>query len=359
MSVRYLGAIGMSGVVAALGILALAPVSGQQAAAKPDAAAPARRSAYKAPRLANGQPDLQGVWANNNVTPLQRPKELGERQYLTNEEMTRLKSRAEALFAGDGDAAFGDEIFAAALSDRTKYVADSFDKDTGNYNSYWLVGRVFDNRTSLIIDPPDGRKPPMTAAAAKRVADLEAARKVRGFVADSHEDRPLSERCITFGMPDTFAGYNSYFQLTQSDNWVAITNERIHDTRMVPLDGRPHVSKDVRLMKGDSRGRWEGDTLVVDTINFTEKSGSQGSSENLHMIERFTRTAADTVEYQVTLEDPTVWTKPWTFMIPLKFTTDKIYEYACHEGNTGLFGVLGGARAQERAAAGAPAANAK
>jgi hypothetical protein len=358
MSVRYLGAIGLSGIVAALGVLALAPVSAQQSPAKAGNAAPAT-GAYKVPRLPNGQPDLTGVWANNSVTPMQRPKELGTRQYLTNEEMIRLKSRAETLFAGDGDAAFGDEIFAAALSDRTKYVADSFDKDTGNYNSYWLVGRVFDNRTSLIVDPPDGRKPPLTPAAAKRAADLEAARKQRGFVADSHEDRPLSERCITFGLPDAFAGYNSYFQITQSDKWVAISNERIHDTRVIPMDGRPHVSKDVRLMLGDSRGRWDGDTLVVDTTNFTANSGSQGSDENLHMIERFTRTAADTVEYQVTLEDPTVWTAPWTFMIPLKFTTDKIYEYACHEGNTGLFGVLGGARAQERAAAGAAAATAK
>lgn len=358
MSVRYLGAIGLSGVIAALGVLALAPVSAQQGAARAATATPAK-SAYKAPRLANGQPDLTGVWANNSVTPMQRPKELGERQYLTEDEVRHLKSRAEALFAGDGDAAFGDEIFAAALSDRKKYVADSFDKDTGNYNSYWLVGRVFDNRTSLIIDPSDGRRPPMTPEAEKRAADQAAARKARGFVADSHEDRPLSERCITFGLPDAFAGYNSYFQFTQSDKWVAISNERIHDTRVISLEGRPHVSKDVRLMNGDSRGRWEGETLVVDTTNFTANSGSQGSDENLHMIERFTRTAADTIEYQVTLEDPTVWTKPWTFMIPLKFTTDKIYEYACHEGNTGLFGVLGGARAQERAAAAAPAANAK
>jgi hypothetical protein len=347
---RYFGGVGVSGVVAALGVLALAPVSGQQTPATGGAAS-AGRAAYKVPRLANGQPDLTGVWANNSVTPMQRPKELGTRQYLTEDEVRHLKSRAEELFAGDGDAAFGDEIFAAALSDRKKYVADSFDKDTGNYNSYWLVGRVFDNRTSLIIDPPDGRRPPMTAAAEKRAADEAAARKARGFVADSHEDRPLSERCITFGLPDAFAGYNSYFQLTQSDKWVAISNERIHDTRLVPLDGRPHVSKGVQLLSGDSRGRWDGDTLVVDTTNFMAKSGSQGSDENLHMIERFTRVSADTVEYQVTLEDPTVWTKPWTFMIPLKHTTDKIYEYACHEGNTGLFGVLSGARAHEKAAA--------
>jgi len=350
MHVRYRGALGVAGATALVGVLALAPLSGQQKAAGQ------RASSYKAPRLPNGQPDLTGVWANNSVTPMQRPKELGERQYLTEAEVARLKSRAEELFAGDGDAAFGDEIFAAALSDRTKYVADSFDKDTGNYNSYWLVGRVFDNRTSLIIDPPDGRRPPMTPEAEKRVAERAEDRKKRGF-ADSHLDRPLSERCITFGLPDAFAGYNSYFQITQSDQWVAITNERIHDTRVIPLDGRPHVPSHIRLMQGDSRGRWEGDTLVIDTTNFTENSGSQGSDENLHLVERFTRTAVDTVEYQVTLEDPTVWTKPWTFMIPLKHTTDKIYEYACHEGNTGLFGVLSGARAQERA--GTAASNVK
>jgi hypothetical protein len=262
----------------------------------------------------------------------------------------RIKTRAETLFAGDGDAAFGDEIFAAALSDRDKYVSDSFDKGTGNYNSFWLVGREFDNRTSLITDPPDGRIPPMTADAQKRAAERMAGRRGRG-AADSHEDRPLGERCLTYGVPDTLAGYNSYFQFSQSANWVAIHTERIHDTRMVALDGRPHLSPAVRLWNGDSRGHWEGETLVVETTNFDARSVYRGASENLRLTEKFTRVSDNTINYEITLNDPSVWTRPWSLMIPLKKSKDKIYEYACHEGNHGIVGVLSGARAQERAAA--------
>jgi hypothetical protein len=343
--VELAGAVAAATVVASI---ALAPLEGQQTSAKASATAAApSRTPYKVPRTADGQPDLQGVWANNNITPLERPKQLGERQYLTPEEMQRLKVRAETLFAGDGDAAFGDEIFAAALSDREKYVADSFDKDTGNYNSFWIVGREFDNRTSLITDPPDGRVPPLTAAAQKRFADQMAGRRGRG-AADSHEDRPLTERCLTYGLPDTLAGYNSYFQFSQSKNWVALHTERIHDTRLIAIDGRPHLSSNLRLWNGDSRGRWEGDTLVVETRNLDARSAYRGSSDNLRLTEKFTRVNDNTLNYEITLDDPTTWTRPWSLMIPLKKSKDRIYEYACHEGNYGIVGVLAGARAKEK-----------
>jgi hypothetical protein len=312
-------------------------------------------AAYKAPRLAFGHPDLQGVWANNNATPLQRPKLLAERKFLTEAEVAKLKAKAGELFNGDGDAAFGDEIFEAALSDREKYVADSFDKDTGNYNSFWLVDRDFDNRTSLIVNPEDGRIPPLTTEAQARTAALAAARKERP--ADSWEDRPLSERCITFGFPDLLAGYNSYYQIAQTKEYVAIATERIHDVRVIPIDGRPHAPKSIPFLHGDSRGHWEGETLVVETTNFTKAGGGSylgSATENLRIVERFTRMNPNAVRYEITLEDPATWTRPWTLMIPLRKSNEKIYEYACHEGNVGMVGILSGHRAQERAATQTP-----
>ena len=316
---------------------------GATAKTKPTTAA----KPWVAARTADGQPDLQGVWANNNATPLERPKALADKQFLTNEEVQRLKAKAEELFNGDGDAAFGDEIYVAALSGRDQYVSDSFDKGTGNYNSFWIADRDFDNRTSLIFDPPDGRIPPLTSQAQQRNAARAAERRGRG-PADSVQDRPLGERCITYGVPDLLAGYNSYYQIAQTPGYVAIATERIHDVRLIPIDGRPHLPAGIRLWHGDSRGHWEGDTLVVDTTNFSDKTNFRGASENLHVIERFTRKSANGLEYQITLEDPTTWTKPWTLMIPLRKSTEKIYEYACHEGNHGIVGVLSGARAQEK-----------
>ncbi len=337
---RYVSWVLVAGVVA-IAIALTTPVFSQGGAA-----------AYKAPRLAFGDPDLQGVWANNNATPLQRPKMLADRKFLTEAEVAKLKARAGDLFSGDGDAAFGDEIFEAALSDRTKYVADSFDKDTGNYNSFWLVDRDFDNRTSLIVDPEDGRIPPFTPEAEARNTALAAARKAHP--ADSWEDRPLNERCITFGFPDLLAGYNSYYQIAQSKTHVAIATERIHDVRVIPIDGRPHAPKSIRFLHGDSRGHWEGETLVVETTNFTKAGGGSflgGATDSLRIVERFTRMSPKAVRYEITMEDPATWTRPWTLMIPLRNSNEKIYEYACHEGNVGMVGILSGHRAQERAAA--------
>jgi len=306
------------------------------------------KGAYVPPKTADGQPDLQGVWSNNTATPLERPKALAGRATLTPQEVAAMQKRSNELFGGDGDAAFGDAIYEAVLSDVQKFVPTTFDKDTGNYNAFWIVGREYENRTSLITDPPDGRVPAQTEEAKKKAAERMAAQKGHEF--DGHENRPLSERCISFGFPDLLAGYNSYYQIVQGAGYVAILSERIHDVRIIPLDGRPHNPKNVRQMLGDSRGHWEGNTLVIDTTNFSTSANFRGASENLHLVERYTRIAADRVNYQVTIEDPSTWTKPWTLMIPLRHTDDAVYEYACHEGNSAMIGVLAGARAQETVA---------
>jgi hypothetical protein len=301
---------------------------------------------YRVPRTVDGQPDLQGTWANNNATPLERPTEFGARATLTDTELATLKSRAARLFNGEGDAAFGDQLFATLLTNPDKFT--STDGRTGDYNQFWLPDRVFDNRTSLITDPTDGRIPAMIPAAARRVAMENAARPV---MPSGPEDRSLSERCITFGVPRTQPAYMSYYDITQSKDTVVFRMETIHDARVIPLDGRPHPNTKIRSVLGDSRGHWEGDTLVVDTTNFSPKSNFRGSHENLHLIERFTRVSADRLEYSFTVSDDTTWTKAWTAMIPLQRSKAPMYEYACHEGNLGLSGILSGTRAEERSEA--------
>jgi len=297
---------------------------------------------YTAARTPDGKPDLQGTWANNNATPLERPKMLEGRALLTNQEVAALKQRYAEIFAGDGDAAFGDSIFEAVLSDIQKYKPTTFDVQTGNYNAFWLVERDFDNRTSLITDPSDGRMPPVLPQAATRRMIAYPTQS-----ADGPEDRGLTERCITFGVPDVLAGYNSYYQIVQTPAAVVLHSEKIHDARIIPLDGRPHAPSSIRTWLGDSRGRWQGDTLVVETVNL--RRSFLIASDRLKLIERFTRVGPHTLHYEITVDDPETWTRPWTFMIPLRRTDQAIYEYACHEGNMGLAGILSGARAEERA----------
>ena len=316
--------------------------------------------AWTLPRTADGQPDLQGVWSNNNATPLERPKELAGRALLTDEEVAALKKKAAELYDGTGDAAFGDNIFETvyaslkgASSGPHKKAANEFDGDTGDYSSVWIVARDWDNRTSLITDPPDGRLPAMTSDGQKRRDAIFAAmlRPPAG-----PEDRGLQERCISFGSPQMLAGYQSYYQIVQTAKSVVILSEMIHDARVIPLDGRPHAPSSIEQWNGDSRGRWEGDTLVIDTTNYKPKSFMASSSEKLHVIERFSRTGPETLKYEITIDDPATWTRPWSVMIPLKHSPTPIYEYACHEGNIGMVGILAGARAEERAVAEKPAA---
>ena len=298
---------------------------------------------WTAPRTSFGHPDLQGVWANNNATPLQRPEILGDREFLTEEELAALQSRAEELFALDaGDAAFGDSVFTAALNEVQNFT--SRDRATGNYNQFWMVERDWDTRTSLVIDPPNGRLPDTTQAAKMRAADRSARRARHARWTD---DRSLGERCVSFGAPRLGAGYNSYYQLFQTPDHVVILMEMAHDARIIPLDGRPHVDDDVRQWLGDSRGYWDGDTLVVETRNYSPLANFMGAAEHLEITERFTRVSEDVLQYEITANDPTTWVRPWTAMIPLRSSPDALYEYACHEGNIGMEGILAGARVKE------------
>jgi hypothetical protein len=304
---------------------------------------------WKLSRTADGQPDLQGVWANNNATPLERPKELAGRAYLTEQEVAALKKKAGELFDGQSDAAFGDQVFVNVLAniDGAKSGFTSTDGHTGDYSSVWTVERDWDNRTSLITDPADGRLPGMTPQARQKQASINANRDRNA----GPEDRSLSERCITFGSPRLAAGYNSYFQIVQSAHEVAIVMETIHDTRLIPLDGKPHLPANVQTWMGDSRGHWEGDTLVIDTTNYKPGAFMNVSTDKLHVVERFTRAGENSLKWEVTIDDPGAWTKPWTAMIPLRHSRDALYEYACQEGNYGLEGILAGARAEEKSAA--------
>ena len=323
-------------MILAVGLLALTPAFAQDTGGN-----------WTAPRTVHGQPDLQGVWANNNATPLQRPEVLGDRQYLTNEELAALQLRADELFSQDsGDAAFGDSVFAAALAEAETFT--SRDSGTGNYNHFWLVERDWNNRTSLIVDPPNGRLPSTTDEGQAR---LDARRDRRGRHARWTDDRSLGERCVSFGTPRLGAGYNSYYQIFQSETHVVMLMEMAHDARIIPLDGSPHIDEDIRLWLGDSRGHWEGDTLVVETRNYSPKSYFMGAADNLQITERFTRVAEDVLEYEVAVNDPSTWTESWEVMIPLRQSEDAVYEYACHEGNIGMEGILSGARALEKAEA--------
>ncbi len=296
------------------------------------------------PRTPWGAPDLQGMWANNNATPLERPEAFKGKATLTDEELAELKEKAAEVLDG-GDAFFADDFVAAAVGEGTDF--RSFDQKTGNYNQFWIVEREFENRTSLIVDPPNGQIPPMTPAGQARRA--KALRGFLGIEPDGPEDLSNSVRCITYGIPNILAGYNSYFHILQTPDHVVIFQELIHDARIIPLDGGPPLAENIRQWHGDPRGRWEGDTLVVESTNFSSKSHFRGSAENLHLVERFTRVDADTIAYEITVEDPETFATPWTVMIPWKRTDDAIFEYACHEGNLGLEGVLKGARADEAA----------
>ena len=280
-------------------------------------------------------PDLQGIWTNATVTPLERPKQFEGKEFLTKAEAAEFEK--QAIYDANGDRRDG-----------------GADADVGRaYNEFWRDrGRVVSTmRSSLIFDPPDGKVPPLLPEAQKRNADIAAARRKVGGALDGPEGRSLQERCLLTpqaGPPMLPANYNSNYQIVQTPNYVAILVEMIHDARIIPLDGSPHVPKNVRSLMGDSRGHWEGKTLVVETTNFTDKTSFRGASENLHVIERFTRTDENTLLYQFTIDDPTTWAKPWSGEIPMKKVTAPLYEYACHEGNYGMAGVLSGARSEEK-----------
>jgi hypothetical protein len=291
------------------------------------------------PRTRDGHPDFQGFWTNSTFTPLERPAALGTKEFYTEQE-------------------------AAAFEKQRTQQENSQSKDDIHYdNVLWQsesYSKVVSNRrTSLIFDPPDGRVPPLSANGQKLAAQqAEAAR--RRNAALSAEDRSLAERCITWGAegpPMLGTTYNANLQILQTPASVSIFSEMVHNVRTIPLDGRPHLPSNIRQMGGDSRGHWEGDTLVVDSTNFTDRTNFRGppatarqdifSSPDLHVVERFTPIDANTISYRFTVEDPSVWTKPWSGEILIRRIDGPILEYACHEGNYGLANILAAARAAE------------
>jgi len=314
---------------------------------------------FKAPRASDGHADLQGVWSNNGATPMQRPKELEGKEFLTDQELTAVKRSADELFKdGKSDAAFGDAVFLAAWANAQGKMKGytTADGGTGDYSSVWTVNRDWTNRTSLIVDPKDGRIPALTPRAmelAKRPSYVEnetAFGQGPGKRPDGPEDLGLSVRCISFGAPRIGGGYNSYMQVFQSAKNVVLLQENIHDARVIPVDGSAHPPSNLKFWHGDSRGHWEGDTLVIDTTNYRPEV-MMNNSEKLHVVERLQRTAQNYLTWTVTFDDPDTWTKPWTVEIPLRHTDDALYEYACHEGNYGMAGILAGARQGDAAEA--------
>jgi hypothetical protein len=292
------------------------------------------------PRTADGHPDLQGFWTNDTYTPLERPDEAHGKEYFTPDEARAfLKSRLERLEGQSrSDVHYDDALWQAENYAKQPHL-----------------------RTSLVTDPPDGKLPPVTAAAKERLAMRARARQGVG-PADSAQARTIAERCIAWGnvgppmLPPT---YNANFQILQSGDHVAISHEMMHDVRLIALDARPRPARLVQQLAGLARGRWEGDTLVVDTTNFTNQTNFRGSPQNtrqdiftsdtLHVVERFTLVDRDTMRYQFTVEDPSVWTRSWSGEMPIRRFEGPIYEYACHEGNYGLPNILRAARVQEAA----------
>ena len=340
-----LASVGTVGLAIVLVSMSSRPLAGQAAPAASKTTSPAPATKWIPPRTPWGHPDLQGTWDNHSITPLERPARFAGREFLTREEAIELEKQAVRQNA--------------EIDSRERAGTDA---DVGTaYNEFWWdrpTNVVETLRTSLIIDPPDGKVPPLVPGARNRQGETELAhRPLRatgafegGRGADTWTDRSLWERCITQGLPRiSSAAYNSNVEIVQSRGYVVISYEMIHESRLVPLDGRPHLDQNIRQYQGDSRGRWDGDTLVVDTTNFSDRTNFRGATSGLHMIERLTRLGPDTLRYQVTFDDPTTWTRPWTAENVWRTTRGRIYEYECHESNYGLAGILAGAREEEKA----------
>ena len=296
--------------------------------------APAAKKAWTPPRTVDGQPDLQGVWTNATITPLERPADLAGKAFFT---------AAEAV-------AHEKEVVENANVDRRRSDI-STDVALAYNEAWWDRGTkvVKTLRTSLIVDPADGKLPALTPDGQKRAAALADQRRLHP--ADGPESRSLPERCImwpTAGPPMMPSVYNNNYQIFQAPGYLAIMVEMIHDVRIIPLDGHPHLPSNVRQWLGDSRGRWEGNTLVVETTNFTGKTRFRGASEDMRLTERFTRTDPETILYEYTVDDPATYTKAWTAQVTMSKSQSQVYEYACHEGNYGMTGILTGARAEEK-----------
>jgi hypothetical protein len=334
MGPRFCLSIGLAAAAAILS--GTSPLAGQTAAFA------AKTQNWTPPRTADGHPDMQGYWTNSTYTPLERPKELGTKEFYT-------------------------EAEAAAYEKQRLQKDNSQSSDDVHYDNQIWQGEsyqrtVSNRRTSLIFDPPDGRIPPLTEAGNKlAVANAAAAR--RRQAAESAQDRSLAERCISWGNegpPMLGSTYNANLEIVQLPKAFVVHHEIIHGVRVIPTDGQPHLPASVHQLGGDSRGHWEGDTLVVDSANFNDETNFRAppalgrqdifSDHNLHVVERFTLTSPDTILYRFTVEDPSVWTKPWSGELILRKFAGPIFEYACHEGNYGLADILAGARAAEKPA---------
>ena len=289
------------------------------------------------PRTRDGRPDLQGNWLNNSATPFERPKELEGHAVLSDEEVVELNRRAQRIFGPDSgsDAASGDGFFMAAWRNVKVY------KSGGATDSAERVtDLVIDNRTSVITDPEDGKLPAYTEGGQRRRAAYGRSRSGGGSHPRGPEEVAPGDRCITYSVPRVIGVYSSglhgYYQIVQTRDRVVLFSENIHEYRIIDLNGRQHPAATVASWSGDSIGHWEGDTLVVDTTNFKAQIHPLGVSDKFHLIERFTLVAPDEIRYEMTFDDPETWVKPWTAMIRLKHTDDRLYESACHEGNEAI-----------------------
>ena len=325
-------------VAAAISVALLAHAPGAQTPSSAAKITTAGKT-WTPPRTSDGEPDLQGIWTDNTLTPFERPKKLGAREFYTDEEfadLTRRVRQGEKVEEAD---------LGAAAPQAVRYDLEVYGFDRTKLRF------ALTKRTSLIVGP-EGVVPPVLPQARERNAARAAMNGGHEF--DSHENRPLSERCLLMNqeripmIPGAQEG--NLLQIVQGPGYVALFHEIDHSTRVIPTDGRPHVPQSIRLWQGDSVGRWEGNTLVVDTTNFTNLTAYRGSSENLHLVERFTRTADDMMIYRFTVEDPDTWAKAWTAEVPWTKTEGPVYEYACHEGNTMISTILRGARVEEEAA---------
>ena len=335
MTCRALNPTGIAGLCLAAWLApALVDAQAPPAAAKPPTAA----KKWTAPRTADGHPDLQGFWTNTTYVPLERPKDV-TKEYLTTEEVAERIKRAAA--------AENEQTEPGTVADvHYDFTQFGLDRSQGPL--------ALNLRSSLIVDPRDGRIPPMTAEGQKRAAQRAEERKRMGGPYDAAQNQPLSVRCIIMdriGPPMLAGAYNNNYQIVQVPGYVMILVEMIHDVRIIPMDGRPQLPQSVRQWTGSYRGRWEGETLVVETTNFNGKNPFQGSSENMRLTERFTRMDENTLRYQFTVDDPSTWTRPWSAEVPWAKTVGPLFEHACHEGNYGLANILAGARVEEKKAA--------
>jgi hypothetical protein len=295
----------------------------------------AQTKKWTVPRTPDGQPDLQGFWNNTSYAPLQRPNNV-TKEFYTREEAVEMIKRAAVAEA--------EQTVPGTVED-VHYDFTQFGLDKSQ------SPLAMNLRTSLIVDPQDGKLPPLTAEGRQRAAARAEARKRAGALTDAVQNQSLSVRCILMdrnGPPMIAGAYNNNYQIVQTPGYVMMLVEMLHGPRIIPLDGRPQLPQGVRQLEGSSRGRWEGGTLVIETANFTDKTAYQGSSENMRLIERFTRVDEDTLLYRFTVDDPATWTRPWSAEVPWRKAIGPLFEHACHEGNHGLYNTLAGARAEER-----------